>query len=304
MTTSTAYTRREARRILKIPENRLRSWERHGFFEPASEFNFPDLNVLRVLQRLRQDRIPSKRIKDSLSSLAKKLPGVERPLWELKIVPSGRLVAVELPTGKMEALTGQMLFDFDAPAEKPPKTVSHSDGRSLANRLREAEIWFRRGLELEDQGEDDEAAIKAYRRVLDLNPRAGGAWVNIGTLLYRNGVLEEAEKCYRSALSHSTSYPLAHFDLGNICDELGRFDEAINHYKLALRYQPNYADAHYNLALIYERRAESMRAAKHWREYLTLDRTSAWARIARQQLTTLLKITQGGRSGPAPAKGR
>ena len=156
-------------------------------------------------------------------------------------------------------------------------------------------LYLRRGLDLEEQGADDGAAIEAYRHALDLNPDAAGAWVNIGTLRYRRGELEPAERCYRQALNSSPNYPLAHFNLGNICEELSRFDEAINHYKLALRLQPSYADAHYNLALVFERRSEAMRAAKHWREYLQLDSTSPWARIARQQLNVLLQITQGGR---------
>ena len=290
---SGTYSRSQVRRILKIRENRLRSFERNGLYESPNQFGFSDLVALKVLQRLRQDRVPANRIKDSLSSLSRKLPGIERPLSQLRIVPEGRRVAVELPNGRMEALTGQMLLDFETPRSVEP--LSHTAGRPMAERLQEAEYWFRRGLDLEEQGADDGAAIEAYRHALDLNPDAAGVWVNIGTLRYRRGELEPAERCYRQALNSSPNYPLAHFNLGNICEELSRFDEAINHYKLALRLQPSYADAHYNLALVFERRSEAMRAAKHWREYLQLDSTSPWARIARQQLNVLLQITQGGR---------
>ncbi|MDA1314230.1 MAG: tetratricopeptide repeat protein [Acidobacteria bacterium] len=288
------YSRSQVRRILNIRENRLRSFERNGLYEsPDQQYGFSDLVALKVLQRLRQDRVSPQRIKALLSSLTRKLPGVERPLWELKIVPEGRQVAVELPGGRMDALSGQMLLDFEgSPAAQ---LLSHSAGRSMVSRLREAEHWFRSGLELEEQGADDDAAIEAYRQALALNPEAAGSWVNIGTLRYRRGELEEAERCYREALQSSPSYPLAHFNLGNICEELGRFDEAINHYKLALRLQPTYADAHYNLALVFERRSEAMLAAKHWREYLQLDSSSPWARIARQQLRVLVEVTPGGR---------
>lgn len=293
---SGAYSRSQVRRILKIRENSLRSFERSGLYESSNQqYGFSDLIALRVLQRLRQDRVPPQRIKASLSALTRKLPGVERPLWELKIVPEGRQVAVELPSGKMEALTGQMLLDFVG--AQPAEPLSHSSGRSQASRLQEAESWFRRGLELEEQGADDDAAIEAYHHALALNPEAAGSWVNIGTLRYRRGELQEAEGCYREALKSSPNYPLAHFNLGNICEELGRFDEAINYYKLALRLQPTYADAHYNLALVFERRGEPMLAVKHWREYLRLDSTSPWARIARQQLKVLVEVTPGGRQG-------
>jgi len=273
----------------------LRSFERNGLYEsPNQEYGFADLIALKVLQRLRQDHVPPQRIKASLSALTRKLPGIERPLWELKIVPEMRRVAVELPNGKMEALTGQMFLNFEGLA--PVEPLSHSSGRSMASRIQKAEYWFRRGLELEEQGADDDAAIDAYQHALTLNPAAAGSWVNIGTLRYRRGELEEAERCYREALKSSPNYPLAHFNLGNICEELGRFEEAINYYKVALRLQPTYTDAHYNLALVFERRTEPMRAAKHWREYLRLDSTSPWARIARQQLSVLVEVTPGGRS--------
>ena len=271
----------------------MRSFERNGLYESPHRFGFLDLIALRVLQRLRQGRVPANRIRDSLLSLARMLPGIERPLSQLKIVPEGRRVAVKLPNGKMEALSGQMLLDFEAPQSS--ETLPYTAGKPLAVRLQEAEYWFRRGLDLEEQGADDNEAIEAYRHALALNPEAAGSWVNIATLSYRRGELEHAERCYRQALSSSPDYPLAHFNLGNVCEELGRFDEAIHHYKHALRLQPDYADAHYNLALVFERRGDAMRAARHWQQYLRLDSTSPWARIARQQLKVLLPVMPGGR---------
>ena len=271
----------------------MRSFERNGLYESPRRFGFIDLIALRVLQRLRQDRVPANRIRNSLLSLSRMLPGIERPLSQLKIASEGRRVTVKLPNGKMEALTGQMLLDFEAP--QSAETLPYTAGKPLAARLQEAEYWFRRGLDLEEQGADDNEAIEAYRHALALNPEAAGSWVNIATLSYRRGELEHAERCYRKALSSSPNYPLAHFNLGNVCEEFGRFDEAIHHYKHALRLQPDYADAHYNLALVFERRGDAMRAAKHWQEYLRLDSTSPWARIARQQLSVLLPVTPGGR---------
>ena len=193
------YTRSEVRRILKITENRLRSWERLDLCERRTDFGFADLIALKTLQKLREKRIPATRIKSSLASLGKKLAGIKRPLWDLKIVSDGKRVAVELPGGKMEALTGQMLFDFDASSLRPVTELSNREGRT-ADRVREAEDWFRRGLQLEEGGSAVQEAVDAYRKALELNPDAAGAWVNIGTLLYQQRELEEAERCYREAL--------------------------------------------------------------------------------------------------------
>ena len=294
------YSREEVRRILRIPESRLRSWERRGWCERRTQFGFADLIGLRSLQNLREHRVPPSRIEDSLLALSRKLPGIERPLQELKIVTTGRKVAVELPSGKMEALTGQMIFNFDTSPATGVRIIPKNRQQDQARRLQDAENWFRRGLELEESGGAPEMALDAYRRAVELNPEAAGAWVNIGTLGYRRGDLREAEHCYRQALRASSHYPLAHFNLGNILEETNRLEEATNHYKIALQLHPAYADAHYNLALVHERRGESMQAAKHWRNYLKLDPSSPWAGIARQQLDSIVTVTPGGKpSGPA-----
>lgn len=279
----------------------MRSWEQRGLCERRTEFGFADLIALKTLQKLRENRVSADHIKDSLLALREKLAGIERPLWELRIVSDGRRVAVELPNGRMEALTGQMLFNFEASSLNRVEMLPKPTQLEKTQRVRDAEMWFRRGLELEEAGAPMAEAIDAYRSALDLNPEAAGAWVNLGTLSYRQGELEEAESCYRQALRISPNYALAHFNLGNICEELDRLKEAVDHYQIAINLQNSYADAHYNLALVFERQGEPMLAAKHWRTYLRLDPTSPWAGIARQQLRNLLTIMPGGRSDRTPA---
>ena len=287
------FSRADVRRILKIQERSLRSWERHGLYESPRRFAFPDLAALRTIKRLRDHQVPSSRIRASLAALRDRI-GVRRPLSELKLTPAGRFVAVDLPNVKMEALSGQLLLDFDSQASNRFSVVERPERPATHHRIEEAETWFQRGLEIEEGGGSSSEAAEAYARSLELNPRAAGAWVNLGTLRYRDGDLKEAERLYRRALGVATDYALAHFNLGNVCEETGRLAEALERYEDALRLNPTYADAHYNLALVYERRGEPMRAARHWRQYLKLDPASPWAGIARRQLNTLLQVTQGG----------
>ncbi len=292
---ATAYSRAEVRRILKINENRLRSWERMGLCKPQQRFEFADLIALKTLQKLRENRIPAERIEQSLESLREKLSGIDHPLWELKIVSDGRRVAVELPGGKMEALTGQMLFNFEASTLRPVATFEDpKQPRNDVHRVEKSELWFQKGLEREEKGEPPESIVDAYSQALDLNPNAAGAWINIGTVHYREGDLREAEFSYRQGLKVFPDYALAHFNLGNICEEMGRLEEADDHYKAAISLDDAYPDAHYNLALVKERLDQPMAAAKHWRRYLDLDPASPWSHIARQQLDSLLKVTKGG----------
>src|SRR5580692_2918597 len=99
--------------MLAISERQLRGWQRQGFIPPDDAFSFSDLIALRALQKLRESRIPSKQIGRALVSLKQKLSHVASPLSELKILSNGRSIAVQVAGQQMEAITGQMLFDFD-----------------------------------------------------------------------------------------------------------------------------------------------------------------------------------------------
>jgi tetratricopeptide (TPR) repeat protein len=299
---ASTYPREDVRRILKIPETRLRSWERAGFVPPRQEFSFCDLIALKTLKELCDHRIRPQRIKRALAALADRLEGVEQPLTELKIVSDGRTIAVDLGDGKMEALTGQLLFDFDAGSlARVTELQRRETPLSREARERESEKWFQTGLQLEEAGAPVADVLRAYGKALELNPNAAGACVNLGTVHYQGRNLAEAERCYRRAIEIDPAYPLAHFNLANIYDERGKLAEARHHYLQALRLRSDYADAHYNLALLYEKTGELMQAVKHWRAYLKSDPSSPWAGIARQQLEGLLRITPGGRPRHMPA---
>jgi tetratricopeptide (TPR) repeat protein len=159
------------------------------------------------------------------------------------------------------------------------------------NRLRESEMWFQKGLELEETGAPVEEAIDAYKKVLELNPVAAGALVNLGTIYYRQRKFAEAERYYRDAITADSAYALAEFNLGNLYDEQGRLKEALEHYRRALTLNPGYADAHFNLALVCERTGDTLKAVHHWKQYLKLDSTGQWAEIARRQLERLRQAT-------------
>src|SRR5262249_2771156 len=145
--------------------------------------------ALRALQKLRENRIPSKEIGRALVSLKQKLSDVVSPLSELKIVSNGRSITVQIAGQKMEAITGQMLFDFDTSELGGVRTIppsakaNPSRNQKLADE-REAELWFQRGLDLEESGAAPVEAVAAYKRAVELNPSAAGALVNLGTIHY------------------------------------------------------------------------------------------------------------------------
>jgi tetratricopeptide (TPR) repeat protein len=279
------YSRADVRRKFGVTERQLKSWERQDFIPAATTYAFSDLIAIQTLLKLRENNIQAREIGRALTSLRQKLTWVKQPLSELRVVCDGRKITVHLAGHKMEAVSGQILFDFEA-AALGGVTV-FPERKKSATRMRESEAWFQKGLELEETGAPVDEAIDAYRKVLELNPGAAGALVNLGTIFYRQRKFADAEKYYREAIEVDATYPLAQFNLGNLYDEQGRIKEAFDHYRTALALNPNYADAHFNLALLCERTGDALKAVHHWKAYLKLDSSGQWAEIARRQLERL-----------------
>jgi tetratricopeptide (TPR) repeat protein len=279
------YTRADVRRKFGVTERQLQSWERQELLAAAKTYSFSELVAIQTLIKLRENHIQPRQIVEALAALRRKLDWVKQPLSELRIVSDGKRIAVHLPGEKMEAISGQILFDFDAAGLT--NVTSLPEKKRTATRVRESEMWFQKGLDLEETGAPVEAAVEAYRKALELNPEAAGALVNLGTISYRQRKFGEAETYYRDAVAADPDYPLAQFNLGNLYDEQGRVNEAFVHYRRALQLNPGYADAHFNVALLCERTGDALKAVHHWKTYLKLDNSGQWAEIARRQLARL-----------------
>ncbi len=288
MAPNEVYSRAAVRRKFGLSERQLRGWEREGLLAPSQTYSFSDLISIQALQKLHDSHIRPRQIGRAMASLRKKLD-VKEPLTELRILSDGRKIAVQIGGQKMEALSGQILFDFDSSSLADVK--SFPERKRSVNRMRESEAWFQKGLELEETGAPVSQAIEAYRKVLELNPEAAGALVNLGTIYYRQRKFGDAEKYYRAAIEADPAYPLAQFNLGNLYDEQGRIPDAMDHYRKALHLNPQYGDAHFNLALLCERAGEALKAVHHWKCYLKLDNSGQWAEIARRQLDRLRQAT-------------
>lgn len=295
-----SYTREEACRVLGVSERQLRGWERQELVPHLDQYAFSDLIALRSLQKLRDSRVSSARIRSAVRALREKLDGIENPLKELKIFCEGKNVAVLVDGQKME-ISGQLLLDFDRAELKTLLSFPREDRErpaAAAAKVQEAEKWFERGLELEETGARPEEIIDAYQRALALDPTSAGAAVNLGTIFYHLHRFEDAERAYNQALEIDSSYALAHFNLGNLYDERGDRERAASHYQAALKLNPNYADAHYNLALLCQTQGDFMKAVRHWKAYLKVDGSSTWSTVARRELEKLCRaaVVPGART--------
>lgn len=279
--------------MLGISTRQFAAWAKQGYVTTGDSLGFSDLVALKTLRRLKELNISPKSIRDAVASLKDRLEDIDQPLAQLRMTNVGRRIAVHVSGNQMEAISGQLLFDFGEreieklrsfPMKAPPPEPK--EARAAIDED-VAEFWFQRGLALEETGAPVEAAIEAYRKALAANPGAPGASVNLGTILFRQKKFRQAKEHYERAVQADPAYPLAHFNLGNLADEQGDFEGARKYYLEAVRLNPRYADAYFNLALLCERTNDILKAIGYWSTYLKLDTTSSWARAARKQLDRL-----------------
>ncbi len=277
-----AYTRKEVCRLLKLENRQLRTWERQQLIPELSQYTFSDLLTLKRLVRLRNEHAHPRQVRQALHSLRDYLKQAPHANDDVQVYKDGRRVRLQIGKQKLEAGSGQLLFDF---AEEELNKILQlpalpKSSAAIAERLRnklEADRWFERGLELEQTGAPYEQIIEAYQKASELDPQSAGARVNLGTVFFNGHAWADAEEQYQAALAIDPDYALSHFNLGNLYDERGDSAEALHHYSEAIRIHPNYADAHYNLALLHQSAGDVMSALKHWRAYLKLDAASTWA---------------------------
>ena len=287
-----SFSRIEARRLLKLSERQLASWERQKLFVPVESYGFRELLALRTLIKFRHSRVPPIQVRRAVTALTERLRDVADPLTQLKIYADGKRIRVDLEGRPMEAESFQLLLNFNQSELNRLLEFKAPDGEAaernaLFARRASAESWFQRGLELEQIGAPAAEVIEAYHKALEFDPKSAGALVNLGTIHFNARNFKEAERHYRLALEADPEYSLAHFNLANLYDERGSRTKAIEHYEQALRIAPNYADAHYNLALLYQGSNQTLKAVRHWTWYLKLDQSSHWATIARRELAKL-----------------
>ena len=109
------------------------------------------------------------------------------------------------------------------------------------------------GTVFQNQGKLEEA-IKAYKKVLSMEPDNADAYNNMGAVFQDQGKLEEAIEAYNNALSLRPDNAEAYNNMGAVFQDQGKPKEAITAYKNALLLKPDFAAAHRNLSDLIEYR--------------------------------------------------
>jgi tetratricopeptide (TPR) repeat protein len=146
----------------------------------------------------------------------------------------------------------------------------------------EAAIYSDLGFVLERQGMIEDAA-EAYRKALELDPELHSAHYNLGGSLARSGDYEEAEVHLRAALETSPNTQ-TYTGLGVVQWQQGRTDDAIANLEAAIDADPKNAAAYDYLGTIYVEQGRLEDAESTYR-LLVRNQPSA---AAHQELAQLL----------------
>ena len=99
-----------------------------------------------------------------------------------------------------------------------------------------------------------EKALRAYRKITELDERQAGAFYGMATMYERLKDVESALKCYFKATEIDPFYDRAYFYIANIFDEKGDDEKAIYYYNKVISLKPDDYIAYNNIGSIYEER--------------------------------------------------
>ena len=94
---------------------------------------------------------------------------------------------------------------------------------------------------------------------------------NLGVVLARNGVLDDAIKQYRVALNLKPDYVEAYYNLGNAFARKGDVETAIFNYRKALQFNPDFFQSYYNIAKILYGQGKVNKAIHNYQKALTIN---------------------------------
>ncbi len=286
------YTADCVARLFNISVGRLRYWDRTSFLSPSGKrhhqraYTFGDLISIRTACGLLEAGLPLQKVRRSLSALRKSLPGVTRPLTELKVTTDGKHVLVRDRQGAFEPQSGQQLLDFDVDSlrDQVIKTLDRSRTRTREANSRAAYHHYLEGCRLDEDPRTVPDAEAAYKRALELDPDFTNAMTNLGNLKYSQSDVVGALELFEKALRKEPAHPEALYNVGFIMYEQGEVEHAADCFLRAIESDPAFADAHFNAAMTLEDLGQGKEARLHWRAYLELDPDGPWADIAAEHL--------------------
>ena len=225
-----------------------------------------------------------------------------RTLMTLGREQDARLIVDEAKSKRVSAailrnLNGLLAANAEQPKGVPPKDTIDQllnlyNRGQLANVVGLAEalagqypkslfIWNMLGAAAAQSGQIDKS-IRAFEKVIAINPDSAESHYNIGIAHQKQGKLDDAIASYEKALSLKPDYAEACNNLGVALKDQGKFDDAIASYEKALFLRPDYAEAYYNLGIAFQNHGQLSKAIESYEKLLSLrpDYAGAYNKLA------------------------
>lgn len=141
-----------------------------------------------------------------------------------------------------------------------------------------SQVWYERGVLLDDMQGDPHEAEAAYRKAIELDPTEALPWISLGILLAdKLNRHDEAEAAYHKAIELGPVHALPWFALGNLLDyKLNRIDEAEAAYRKAIEIDPAFALPWFALGLLLDNKLNRIDEAEAtYHKSIELDPTKA-----------------------------
>ena len=123
------------------------------------------------------------------------------------------------------------------------------------------------------------AAVKSYRRALQLNPSDGKLHYNLSLALERVGDRAAERKELEQAVQFDPNLAVAQNQLGLLALQQGQAAEAEQRFKKALSTNPKYAEAQSNLGVLYNQQGKDAEAASLFQQAIQSDPTYSKAYV-------------------------
>lgn len=134
------------------------------------------------------------------------------------------------------------------------------------------EVFFYLGNIFHEKGQMGKA-IKAFQKVLEMDPNHTDAAISLSVLYNDIGRYEEAKKLFQSAdnrVKHSTDgildhhinkkFSTRHYELAEMYASYNRFEEALVEYEKAMKLDPSFHEIKLKLAKLYSKRGYMSKA--------------------------------------------
>ena len=173
--TERVYGLRELTRVLALTPKRVAQLKRLELLRETT-YSFRDLAAVRVAAALLDAGASVRQIREALTALRRQDPALEHPLTEVRFIVEGHRLLAQSDRVRFDPRSGQMALDLDMAGLKSETDATLRTGlvRPLAPPVEQAETWFERAAECDDDPARWDEAIEAYRRVVAIDPTLRG----------------------------------------------------------------------------------------------------------------------------------